>query len=249
MLLFRHAGDIGDIIYALPAMRALGGGALLIEAAAYTRQRLTPDKWCGVNELLLRQSYVQDVRQWIVGEPVNYNLNDFRARMMTLLRVGHGHDKHLGYWICESHGVPFKVMDDQWLHVADPIDAAKVVFSRSGAGRDPRFVYHNPHFPWHKVWAKYRDDAVFVGTEDEHRYFVHLCGDVPHYRTNTLLEAARVIAGAKLFIGNQSAPHAIAEGLKKRIVLEVWPTGPNCLMNDPGRVTHGWDLDVQLPDL
>jgi hypothetical protein len=74
------------------------------------------------------------------------------------------------------------------------------------------------------------------------------CGEVPHYKTKTLLEAARVIAGADLYVGNQTATHAIAEGLKKRIILEVWPEGPNCIVHRPG-VVHGWDQYVKLPEL
>ena len=68
------------------------------------------------------------------------------------------------------------------------------------------------------------------------------------YKTKGLLEAAQVIAGAKLFVGNQTATHAIAEGLKKPIVLEVWREGPNCIVHRPG-VVHGWDRNVVLPEL
>ena len=39
---------------------------------------------------------------------------------------------------------------------------------------------------------------------------------------------ARVIAGCDLFVGNQSSPHAVAEGLKKRKLLEVAPHDNNC---------------------
>jgi ADP-heptose:LPS heptosyltransferase len=38
--------------------------------------------------------------------------------------------------------------------------------------------------------------------------------------TPTLLDVARVIAGCKLFVGNQSSPRAIAEGLKIPVVVE-----------------------------
>lgn len=248
MLTFRHAGDIGDIIYSMPVMRAFGGGALLIEAASYTRQRLTPDKWCGLNELLIRQPYVQDVRPWRPAEPTNYNLNDFRARLFQALKAGYGKEKHLGHWMCEAHGVPIHAMDTQWLTIDDPIEAASVVFARSGAGRNGVNVYHNQRFPWFRVCQKYGKDAVFIGTTEEHDVFCAAFGPIPHYKTPTLLEAARVIAGAKLFVGNQSAPHAIAEGLKKNILLEVWPEGPNCCIHRPG-VTHGWDSNVTLQEL
>jgi hypothetical protein len=251
MMTFKHAGDLGDIILSLPVLRALCHGApsdLVIEPVAYTRQKLTPDKWCGLDELLLRQPYISAVRPFTYGEPISFNLNDFRARLFQSLRAGIGKDKHLSHWMCEAHAVPYACMDTPWLTIEDPIKAARVVFVRAGAGRPQHQVYQNPTFPWHLVWKKYGKEAVFVGTEAEYDIFRVTCGDVPHYKTKGLLEAARVIAGADLFVGNQTATHAIAEGLKKNIVLEVWREGPNVIVHRPG-VVHGWNQNVELPDL
>ena len=39
---------------------------------------------------------------------------------------------------------------------------------------------------------------------------------------------ARIIAGSKIFIGNQSTPFAIAEGMKHNRILETDITIPNC---------------------
>ena len=251
---FRHAGDLGDIIYSLPLIKTVcasmqGQAAILIEAAGYTRQRLTPDNWCGIDQLLLRQHYVGAVRPYNPGEGVTMNLNDFRDRLGKSLRNGIGHEKHLTHWMCETHGVPFSCMDEPWLEFdANPV--AEVVFSRAGPGRKPGNVYQNANFPWHYVWAKYHKHAVFIGTDYEHDAFCGTCGEVPHFKTPTLHEAAQVIAGCKLFVGNQTATHAIAEGLKKRIILEVWMGGPNCLVVRDG-VLHGKDRSIkdQLPDL
>lgn len=251
MLAFRHAGDLGDIIYSMPVARTLANGqqcAFLIEAANYTRQLLTRDKWCGLDELMMRQPYIADVRPYRPGEGVTFNLNDFRARLFNAIKHGIGKDKHLTHWMCEAHGVPHTVLLEQWLTIDDPISAGDVVFVRAGAGRPQHQVYHNPTFPWHQVWKKYHERAVFIGTESEHEIFCATCGEVPHHKTATLLEAARVIAGCKLFVGNQTATHAIAEGLKKNILLEVWREGPNCIVHRPG-VTHGWDQYVKLPDV
>jgi len=38
---FLHGGDLGDVIYALPAIRALGGGALYLSEAHPGRESLT----------------------------------------------------------------------------------------------------------------------------------------------------------------------------------------------------------------
>jgi ADP-heptose:LPS heptosyltransferase len=71
---------------------------------------------------------------------------------------------------------------------------------------------------------------------------------VPHQPTSNLLEAARVIAGADLFVGNQSCCFWIAEAMKKKLVLEVWPQGPNSNVFRDG-ATQGFDQNVWLPEI
>lgn len=247
MKTFRHAGDRGDIIAALPALRALGGGVLLIEAAQYTREMLTPDKWLGLDLLLKEQPYIADVRQW-KGERVDFNLNDWRSKLFRAIRNRQHQDKSLVAWQLEQYGIPLTAKDEAWITIKEPIRAARVVFNRTGPGRPRHHVYQNPAFPWHYVWEKYGKDAVFIGTAEEHRAFCATCGRVPYYQTADLYEAARVIAGADLFVGNQSAAFWIAEGLKKRLVLEVWPEGPNSIVLRGG-ATQGFDENVKLPDL
>jgi hypothetical protein len=70
---------------------------------------------------------------------------------------------------------------------------------------------------------------VCIRLEEEYKDFCAECGQVEYLPTKTLLEAARAIAGSELFIGNQSAPYAIAEGLKHRSILEVCLWQPDCI--------------------
>ena len=234
-------------------MKFFGGGAFFIEAANYTRKVLTPDNWLGIDRLLKAQDYIVDVQPWDRSIYVNYNLNDFRSRLFHTIRKAAGRydwpgkDKHLTHWMCEAHSVPYEVLNEKWLTV-EPNRVAPVVVSRAGPGREHHHVYQNPSFPWHKVWKKYGKQAVFIGTPVEHAVFCASCGEVKYQPTADLYEAARVISGCDLFIGNQSCPHAIAEGLKKNIILEVWEAGPNCLVYRPG-VIHGRKHDMELPDL
>lgn len=243
---FLSAGDRGDLLASLPAVKALGGGIYYIQAANYTRERLTPDKWCGLDRILKAQSYISDVQEWR-GERPTYNMNDFRARLDIALRQNRERDKALTVWQFEQFGIPLTAGDQQWLTI-EPKKIARVVFNRTGTGRHPRHVYHNPRFPWHWVWQRYHKDAIFVGLPEEHQVFCATCGEVPHAQTADLYEAAQVISGCDLFVGNQSAPFWLAEGMKKRLVLEVWPSGPNAIIIREG-ATHGWDEKVVLPDL
>lgn len=243
---YRHAGDAGDLCYFMAIIKHLGRGVLCIEAANYTRVRMTPERYAPLVPLLMSQDYIEGVREW-KGEPVDVNGNDFRALLFKSLRMGAGKDTALIDWMIRAHNLSPTIKDKPWLTV-EPKKIARVVFNRTGAGRPQANVYHNPNFPWHAVYQKYGKEAVFIGLEEEYHVFKRTCADVPHYKTGDLLEAAQVIAGCDLFIGNQSLPHALAEGMKKRIVLEVWREGPNCLHHRPG-VVHGWDHNIELPDL
>lgn len=244
---FRHAGDRGDVLAAMPAIRALGGGIVLLEAATYTREMLTPENWKGLDKILKDQPYIHDVQEWR-RTPVTFNLNDFRNRLFKAIRMNQCKDKSLVDWQLEQFGIPLNAKDQAWITIKEPIKAAKVVFNRTGAVRNPMHVYHNPRFPWHYVWDKYKDNAVFVGTADEYTVFCATCGKVPHVPTADLYEAARVIAGCDLFVGNQSACFWIAEGMKKNLVLEVWPAGPNSNVFREGAV-QGYDENTKLPNL
>lgn len=243
---FRHAGDAGDIIYALPAIKYFGRGLLYIESAPYTRVPMTPDKWNGLDLLLKAQPYIADVKPWN-REVCEINCNDFRALMVRQMRQGIGKDRHLSDWLALALRIPLTIKDDPWLTV-EPNRIARVVINRAGAGRPTHQQYYGKDFPWGKVLEKYGKDAVFVGTKLEHEVFCSAQGRIPHYPTATLLEVARVIAGAQLFVGNQSCPHAIAQGLGTPIVLEVWHQGANCCSPRPNAV-NVFDHTAELPDL
>lgn len=219
---------------------------MYLEAATYTRVPLTRGNWRGIDKILKSQSYISGVEEW-KGQQVNVNLNDFRAKLFKAVRMGVFKDKSLVDWHLEAHSVPHHVKDQAWISV-DPKRISRVVFNRTGIGRSTHHVYHNPQFPWHYVWKKYHKDAVFVGLPEEHEVFCATCGEVPYVQTKDLYEAAQVISGCDLFVGNQSACLWIAEGMKKRIILEVWPQGPNSLVFRSG-VVHGWDRNVVLHDL
>jgi ADP-heptose:LPS heptosyltransferase len=113
---------------------------------------------------------------------------------------------------------------EPWLKVGDPIviEGKPIVVNRTER-------YQDWTWPWTALIEKFHDQMVFVGTEKEHELF---CGLAPHCRveyrpTKDALELARVIAGAKLFIGNQSLALAIAHGLGKQVRVEEWRANPN----------------------
>jgi hypothetical protein len=244
MSTFRTAGDLGDIIYGLPAVRFLGGGTIFWHAAKWTRQRMTEALWANIAPLLEAQEYITGTAPW-KGERVDHNLNDFRAAYFSAIHKAGGKlieprfpiRRSIAEWICRQHGAPMDELAKPWLKV-EPVRVAEVIINRTDR-------YQNQAFPWRAILEASRGRHLFLGTETEAARFRKETGDpnVPWLSTPTLLKAAQVIAGADLFIGNQSACYAIAEGLKKNAMLEVCPWLPNCLFHR-GNCWHGWDANI-----
>jgi hypothetical protein len=232
---FGHSGDLGDIIYALPTVRAVGGGVLyLYHKPGKTWHGMDADRAASLRSLLILQPYLDEVVFCPDGHPPaapDHNLNGFRDHGRTGRNLA---DMHLA-----THGLGPEARHTPWLEVDRPVAEAAVVFARSARCR-------NENFPWKRVWETYRPIAGFVGTAQEHEEFRRSIGPVPLIPTPNLLDLARVIAGSRLFIGNQSCPAAIAEGLKHPLILEVYPPLPNCCFERLGRI-NARDGDIELP--
>lgn len=234
---FGHSGDMGDIIYGLPTLRAAGGGTLyLYHRHGKTWHGMDADKAASLRSLLILQPYIDDVIFCPDGRPPDapdHNLNGFRDHG----RLGRNlADMHLA-----THGLGPEARHTRWLEVDRPVAEAAVVFARSARCR-------NPAFPWKRAWQVYREVAGFVGTAAEHEDFCRSVGAVPLIPTRDLLELARVIAGSRLFVGNQTCSAAIAEGLKHPLILEVYPPLPNCCFERLGRI-NAWDDNIEWPDV
>jgi hypothetical protein len=240
---FIHSGDLGDVLYALPTVRAMGGGTIhLIDSPGMTAHGMTPERIAAIQPLLESQPYISEVRTDFPVEGMDeVNLNAFRFSGQDFVST------FLPDTTLNTFRLPVTERDTKWL-TADPYHskesgmAAPVILARSAR-------YHNPRFPWRKILEKYGRDALFVGTPAEYVAFNTEFGSSLNFKyTGDLLHLARVIASADLFIGNQSAPLAIAHGLKQNAIVEVCPYCPNCI--DPRlNCWPGFDENVHLPDL
>lgn len=83
---------------------------------------------------------------------------------------------------------------------------------------------HGFNFPWVQLLDFLEDEGlttVFLGLEYEHGDFEKFVGrKVPYHSTTDMLQAAKIINGAALYCGVQTALHAVAEGLGKAIIRE-----------------------------
>ncbi len=206
---FAHAGDLGDIIAALPIIRAMGGGKIVItprpNLPMMGRESMEGARYEAIKPLLEAQPYITSV-EWGEAPPGCVDFRAFRQGIPGGENLIVTQARHVG---CEDFSF------GKWLHVPDPIPGP-AVFARS-----PR--YWNPRMNWSVMYAKHQD-AVFVGSEEEHAAFQKETKiTLPHRKTRDLLELARVIAGSERLFCNQSCPVWIGFGLEHPLVLEVCP--------------------------
>lgn len=212
---FLHSGDAGDAIYALPVIKSLGGGSIYFDSRPWTRSRFTPDLIGALEGLFLAQEFVDEVALHR-GQKIDYDLSTFRNGGYKL---GDTIMERQRRWL----NAPKPDISKPWLTLPPTFikDAARIVINRA-----PRWIGF--HFPWLSVADNFREHAVFIGLPEEHKEFCKAFGKVEYRHTPTLLDAAQLINGSELFIGNQSACNAIANGLHQKTLLEVCPYAPDC---------------------
>ena len=232
---FYMSGDLGDIIYALPTIRALKGGQLRIGPARdnsyyWVREPMTVERYRVLAPLLeLQKSYLSKV-VWspdVDGWHCHVDLNDSRRLHREPYYVI---ERNLVDVVARFFGCGPDLWRRRWLVVDTPNSVARFVFTRS-----PR--YQNPDFPWKQIVEKHGSQAVFMGVPSEHAAFVAQFGPVSYYPTEDFLELARVLAGAEWLVANQSAPLAVGEGLKMKVLHERFAESANCDFNRDGHVT------------
>jgi hypothetical protein len=208
---FVHSGDLGDIIYSLPAIRACGGGKLYLSPGPGCRELMTQARADVIAPLLRAQDYITGVE--FSAEPKDHALNRFRALLKPGMPLA---DAHL-----LAVNKPLSERDRPWLTVSPLRPPYPVLFVRS-----PR--YRNPLFDWQRVYDAYYGQAAFVGLYSEWQMFETEFGPIPYLYTADLMDLARYIAGSELIVCNQSCPASIAHGLHARMLLEVDTTKEDC---------------------
>jgi hypothetical protein len=222
---FKHSGDLGDIIFSIPTINALGGGTLFLDPAGgeasplvswigQPRTKLNMESISALAPLLRIQKCIVDAVPWS-GQDVQYDLDKFRRHILFNN-------------VCISHLDAFKLNHDlsrkPWLNFPYKRKLPKpMVISRS-----PR--YHGNYTFWVHQLVRIKNDAIFVGFEKEHEIFEYTFGHkIDFYRTPSILDLAETINSAEVLFCNQGLPHAIAEGLHRRLVCEVYRVYPSAV--------------------
>lgn len=169
-----------------------------------------------LHPLISWQPYIDSCEPF-AGQDVHIDMDLIRQ---TQVSMPYG---NLAHWL----GIRFADMQPdlskKWLTLRNPINPEfrdMIVINRTSR-------YHN-HFISYFFLKEYREHLLFVGTEKEHEDFQKEWQfTLPHFKVKDFMDLAMVIADCKFFLGNQSMCFAIAEGLKKRRILEMCPAAPN----------------------
>lgn len=228
-MIYKHSGTFGDLIYSLSVIKKISSGTFAIaldniertvaeygyrpdEVDPMHRGRFTVSDYEILEPLLLRQSYIEKVDKWQGQHDID--LDKFRGVLFRGFEGNYVQAYHMTF------NLPFRAEDlhEPWLE-ADSKTIAPIVINRT-------FRYRCPEGTgtWQNLLSQANivQNGIFVGTEDEHENFVRLTGfKVSRYPVKNFKELADVIAGADLFMGNQSAAYSIAMGLGKSSILET----------------------------
>lgn len=207
---FRHSGDGGDIVHALALMQEVKGEHSLFLVDRKQTKNLTARSPI-FSPLFLSQPYIKECR--CTEDSVDLDFSEFRtfhSATDTLLDAQRNYANRRYKLGLTTRGQFPWLLDIK----PNPEMAGKVIVARS-----PR--YNNGFFPWDDVVKHYGSRIRFVGLPAEHQTFCRLYGQVEYLPTPDFLVLAQNIAGSDLFIGNQSAPLSVAEGLKHPRIVEV----------------------------
>lgn len=234
------SGDLGDITVSLATLHHKGCEVVYLLRDNGQTKGIT-SKIDIIKPLLMSQPYIKDVRVYD-GENVDWASEGFRSGWVQNDHTLAGnHAKHA---LDKGFISSLPDLSQPWLFGIKPSaeTKGKVVINRS-----PR--YNNPYFQWKKVVEFYGDDLIFLGLEHEHRAFCDAYGHVKFRPTANMLEAAELIAGSELLIGNQSSCMTIAEGLKHPRIQEGCLHIADCVYPNAENAQYVFDGSMILPGI
>lgn len=236
-----HAGNAGDIIYALPTIRAmykLTGVPinlyLLLDQphgldAAYTHPLGNVTMNLQMANMLIsligQQEYLNSCSIY-QDQEIHIKLDLFRE-MPLLLDKG-----NIIRWYNYTTGL-LPDIATPWLKVKpNQKFSDKIVIARSQR-------YQNYHINY-SFLRKYQN-LCFIGVESEYQEIIQFVPQIEYIAVENFMQMAEIIAGAAFFIGNQSFPFSIAEALKIPRLLETSFETPNVIPDGD----NGFDFLLQ----
>jgi|SRR5882757_5961759 len=208
-----HSGELGDVIWSLPAIRALGGGSLFGVNRPWTRPEFTK-RIAVLKRLLESQDYVHHVGPH-EGQHIDLDISPFRR---SGLITGQSIPERIARFCRATPDLA-----NPWIMVEpDSRSSGRIVINQCER-------WTSWFMPWKQIVDTFKKDILFVGLKQEHNKFQEQFGKVSYQSTNDLYEVASLIKGSELFIGNQSSANSIAEAMKHRKILAACLYASDCL--------------------
>ena len=234
MKTYKHSGAAGDLLYSLALVKYWGGGDFYLHLnqmnwigknyygtlpVPFHQDRLNEADYEYMKDFMLAQTYINDFK--ILNpktDEISVNLDRFRAPFAS--NPGNYIDCYANTFSITDPVEQSRLRNTAWLSVPGPIktEGRNIVINRT-----QRWIPPEPSPQW-ALWAEQGlpRQAVFVGLESEYVAFQQQIGwDIPWRTCTSQLELAQVIAGADMFIGNQSQALALAIGLGQRWCCEI----------------------------
>ena len=242
MASFTHSGTTGDTITSLAIVKCLGGGDFYLKlnnmdnitrslgwgTAGRHSGRMRPEDFDFLAPLMKAQSCINKFEIWN-GQHIDYELEKTAFHMR--------HDiwpNNFTNWYAIAMGVDLEkykrtLQIDPYVEVDRPISIPGKPVCIS---RNPHHLDGTPDLSKVEDWINWferhlSDQCFFVGLPEEHAWFEDMMKVKVHYEpTSDGLALARLIAGAKMMIANQSMPGTLALGLGTTLWLEVRKSTP-----------------------
>jgi hypothetical protein len=229
-----HSGNAGDVIFALPTLKKLHElSGLPVHLYLKLDQPLNMTGFSShpLGNVMLNQKMagmllpLLDAQPYLAkagvldGQDILVNMDYFRTGAINL------EHSNIARWCSYITGMSPELWQS-WLSVeADPSYRNTIVVARSERYRNTTIDY--------SFLRKY-SNLAFVGVEPEYEDMKRAIPELKWVQVASFRELASIIAGCRLFIGNQSFPFSLAEGLKVNRILEVYYHIPNVIPEGPG---------------
>lgn len=222
---YKHSGVMGDLIYSLALCQHFGPGEFYLHMDQINwigqhyynsppnplhQGRMNQQDFEFLKDFLQTQPYIKNFDVMSNSTEITHNLDRFRP-----LFVGHPGNYVDVY--CWTFGIKdpdtrFQIRTTPWLKTDNTRreQGRSIVINRTERWLPPTL---SPQWSrWHEQGVE--DKAIFLGFEHEHALFQEQTGwRIPHVKTDSMKDLAEYIAGADVFIGNQSQCLALAIGL------------------------------------